>query len=68
MKEMKTLLWVENWAKDTRALLEPLLVKKFVVDTAVQEMQSHVELYLALGTQGNCGWRCLGFPSWHSLL
>lgn len=32
-----------------------VLVKRFVVDTGVQEMQSHVELYLGLGTHGNFG-------------
>lgn len=30
-------------------------MKRFVVDTAVQIMQSHVELYLGLGIQGSSG-------------
>lgn len=45
-----------------------MLVKRLVVDTAVQEMQSHVELYLGLGRQGSSGMVCLGFPCWHTLL
>lgn len=46
-----------------------VLVKTFVVGTAMQEMQSHVELYLDLGTEGNCGTALPWFSKLaHSLL